>query len=138
MVHGGLLLSALVGVFLISPISLLGQGFGNRDFISQIGMLLTFLITCYFVARWGMEYINEGNESHLEAKKSMDQLKLTFDKLDENSQSLIDSLSQSYDNLKAISSTSHTKVKMGLSDIQILKKQMNVVKEAMEGTFRQD
>lgn len=100
--HGFILLTALVGVFIISPVSLLGQGFENRDFITQMGMLLTLFITCYFVAKWGMEYINESHISQLESKNTMEKLKVTFEHVDEQSQVLISALSQSYENLKEI------------------------------------
>lgn len=117
----------------------------------------------------------------------MDQLKVTFDQLDDQSQVLIDALSQSYENLKEItyasgslnksvfeiskgvedqaravnviteqmqsangqledtfkttqtmqeiSFTTHDHVKAGLNKIQVLNQQMDVIKDAMEGTF---
>lgn len=87
-IHSAILFSSLILYYLVAPDRLLGSQHDLSDFVMRLGMLSTFLFTCYFIAKWGMEYITNAVEREKEANETLAQLQKTMALIEESTEIL--------------------------------------------------
>lgn len=78
-----ILFATLIAAYAIIPESLLGSNYELRDFIIRMGMLVTVVISSYFVTKWGNEYIASAQKNQDHAEKTLLKLSETFKNMEQ-------------------------------------------------------
>lgn len=108
LIHLGLLFSSLILFYLLRPELLLGPNPQFDDFAMRMVMLFTIFLTCYFIAKWGQEYIERALKKEEEATESLRKLQQTMDTIVASTLKLADSIQAGNSFIGEIATSSET------------------------------
>lgn len=83
-VHGIILNLSLILIYLVNPNGLTGTDTDLEDFLFIVIILDATIIMLYFLSKWGRALVNESYEKEVKAEGLLEQLKNTFKKVEES------------------------------------------------------
>lgn len=87
-IHMGILFATLTIFYMMAPDKLLGPNPEFEDFMIRMGMLFTFFMTCFYITKWGTEYIQSAVESEYESKLALEKLEKNIGVIDVSTEQL--------------------------------------------------
>lgn len=87
-IHGIVLNIGLIIAYLINPDGLSGEGTDLEDFLFIIIILDATIAMLFYLGKWGRALVNESYDKELQAEALLKQLKSTFSKVEENTETI--------------------------------------------------
>jgi len=89
---GSIFSTIVVVVYIISPTSLLGSNASFGEFLPRFGVLVLIILTLYFLAKWGNEFIENAQSESRKANLLNENLKEVMNQVNVTAQSLFNTV----------------------------------------------
>lgn len=98
---------SIVTLFILSPVSLMGQTPDTVEFIRRMAMINAIIAILYLLTKWGTEVVDAALTKERQVSELLEKIQFTMKKIENISEELSSDISKCNDNINTTKSSSH-------------------------------
>lgn len=103
LIYGVIMDVALVGIYLLKPVNLIGANSEANQFVLLILIYNMVVLLLFFLTKWGRDLVEEANKKEVYSKELLSKLQSTFENIDDSTKVLLNNISLVNSNIETVS-----------------------------------